>query len=175
MLYCDRIKANYQTKFLICKYQASTLLLQWMISFSWRHTLYAQRGGAVCVWDVWVTVVPFTLPLECGDPAPILRCLLCVKVSDAARGEILLWRRYTSGGSIRGAVLQIYMRKKYCSYTWRIVHTPDCPIVKKAVIETLDKRIKTDLPPCLHARRSQNHSGSTKVKNRSHMYYGTKQ
>ena len=41
----------------------------------------------------------------CGDPAPILHILLCVKVSDAARGEISLWRWSASGGSIRALLL----------------------------------------------------------------------
>ena len=47
------------------------------------------------------TLTPFTMPFACWDPAPILRILLCVKVSDTARGEILhrLWS--ASGGSIR--------------------------------------------------------------------------
>ena len=30
----------------------------------------------------------FTVPFECWDSAPILRLHLCVKVSEAARGEI---------------------------------------------------------------------------------------
>ena len=40
------------------------------------------------------TVAPFTLPFKCRDPAPILLIILCVKVSDATRGEISLqlWR-----------------------------------------------------------------------------------
>ena len=35
-------------------------------------------------------VASFTLPFECRDPAPILRILLYVNVSEAARGESLL-------------------------------------------------------------------------------------
>ena len=37
-----------------------------------------------------VALVAFILPFECGDPAPVLRLLLCVKVSEAAKGEISL-------------------------------------------------------------------------------------
>ena len=51
------------------------------------------------------TLAPFTLPFACRDPAPILRTLLCVKVSDAARGEISLWCWSASGGSIRATLL----------------------------------------------------------------------
>ena len=36
------------------------------------------------------TEAPSSLPFECRDPAPIHRILLCVKVSDAATGEISL-------------------------------------------------------------------------------------
>ena len=32
-------------------------------------------------------LAPFTLPFACEDPVPILHLLLCVNVSDAARGE----------------------------------------------------------------------------------------
>ena len=37
-----------------------------------------------------LSLAPFTLLCACGDPAPILRILLCVKVSDAVSGEISL-------------------------------------------------------------------------------------
>ena len=32
---------------------------------------------------LYLTVASFTLPFACGDPAPILRTLQCVKLSDA--------------------------------------------------------------------------------------------
>ena len=48
-------------------------------------------------------VAPLKLPFECGDPATILR--LCVKASEAVRGEISLRRWSASAGSIRGVVL----------------------------------------------------------------------
>ena len=41
---------------------------------------------------IFKTLAPFTLPLACRDPAPILCILLCVKVSDAESGEISLLR-----------------------------------------------------------------------------------
>ena len=46
-----------------------------------------------------------TLPFACRDPVPILRILLCVKISDATRDEISLWHWSASGGSIRAALL----------------------------------------------------------------------
>ena len=52
-----------------------------------------------------MSVAPFILPFGCGDTALILCLCLCVNVLEAARGEILLWRYYASGGSIRGALL----------------------------------------------------------------------
>ena len=51
------------------------------------------------------TEVPITLPFACRGPAAILCILLCVKVSDVARGEISLWRWSAYGGSIRAALL----------------------------------------------------------------------
>ena len=39
-----------------------------------------------------IALAQLTLPFAYGDPAPILCTLLCVKVSDAERGEILLRR-----------------------------------------------------------------------------------
>ena len=39
-----------------------------------------------------LSVALFTLPFVCGDLAPILCTLLCVKVSDAERGDISLRR-----------------------------------------------------------------------------------
>ena len=44
-----------------------------------------------------------SLPFECEDSAPIHHILLCVKVSDAVRGEISLRLWCASRGSIRGA------------------------------------------------------------------------
>ena len=55
--------------------------------------------------SVLSVIVPFTLPFECGDPAPVLHLHLCANVSGATRGEISLRSGYTSGGNIRGAVL----------------------------------------------------------------------
>ena len=54
-------------------------------------------GGGMQLKD-WPlsSVPPFTLPFECGDPAPILCILFCVKVSEKARGEISLQRWSTS-------------------------------------------------------------------------------
>ena len=47
----------------------------------------------------------YTLLFECGDHALILSTLLCVKVSDVARGQILLLYRCASRGSIWGMPL----------------------------------------------------------------------
>ena len=49
-------------------------------------------AGCLCVKTKQETLASFTLPFACGDPAPILRTRLCVKVLDAERGEISLWR-----------------------------------------------------------------------------------
>ena len=63
-----------------------------------REHLYMCTGASALL-------APFTLPFACGDPAQILRILLCVKVSDAAGGEISLEPCSASGGSIRIALL----------------------------------------------------------------------
>ena len=39
-----------------------------------------------------ISAAPFTLLFACGDPAPIFCIILCVKVSEAARGDIPLRR-----------------------------------------------------------------------------------
>ena len=61
------------------------------------------------VWEVelrlYLAVAPYTLLFACGDSAPILCLLVCVKVSDAARGEISLRCWSASGGSIRAVLL----------------------------------------------------------------------
>lgn len=52
-----------------------------------------------------LVLAPFTLPFACKDPAPILQILLCVKVLDAARGEISLRCWSASGGRISAVLL----------------------------------------------------------------------
>ena len=63
------------------------------------------QKNVYCPAHVVSSLASFTLPFACGDPAPILHTLLCVKVSDAERREISLRRRSASGGSIRAALL----------------------------------------------------------------------
>ena len=59
----------------------------------------------LCEYCNFFSLALFTLPFACRDTAPVLRTLLCVKVSDAEKGEILLQRWSVSGGSIRAALL----------------------------------------------------------------------
>ena len=57
------------------------------------------------VWSSKDIKAPFTLLFACGNPAPILHLLFYEKVSDAARGEILLRSWSASRCSIRAVLL----------------------------------------------------------------------